>query len=217
MFTGLTILGTTSKKNILTHTFELKCISKYQLFFHWKSFENIWSLILYLEAGETELINTCVVPFAIAEFGQKCLEAASTLKYEPLNSCITVHSVWIMKIFNVMLLNTCSRNKRRKNCEESRWRSQSVLVRPLAMPCLIDAKISLVPKHQLIVPSTLLALLQQTSEDTKPQRYIRLHHWHMSHFFKTPQKCYEWRCQGIKGRFTGAPNENIVQNHLNMA
>ena len=26
------------------------------------------------------------------------------------------------------------------------------------MPCLVDAKISLVPKHQLIVPSTLLAL-----------------------------------------------------------
>ena len=74
-----------------------------------------------------------------------------------------------------MLLNTCSRNKRRKNCEESRWRSQSALVRPLAMPILIDAKISLVPKHQLIVTSALLALLQQTSPDTKPQRYIRLH------------------------------------------
>ena len=44
------------------------------------------------EAGETELINTCVSPFAIAEFGQKCLEAASTLKYDPLNSCITAHS-----------------------------------------------------------------------------------------------------------------------------
>ena len=51
------------------------------------------NVIVYLEAGERELINTCVVPFAIAEFGQKCLEAASTLKYEPLNSCITVHSV----------------------------------------------------------------------------------------------------------------------------
>ena len=49
--------------------------------------------ILYLEAGETVLINTCVVLFAIAEFGQKCLEATFTLKYEPLNSCITVHSV----------------------------------------------------------------------------------------------------------------------------
>ena len=70
--------------------------------FHWKSFENIWSFILYpVEAGETELRNTCVVPFTIAELGQKCLEAASTLKYEPLNSCITVHSVWIMSIFKV--------------------------------------------------------------------------------------------------------------------
>ena len=44
-----------------------------------------------------------------------------------------LHSVWIMKIFNVMLLNPCSRNKRRKNCEVSRWRSQSALVRPLAV------------------------------------------------------------------------------------
>ena len=41
--------------------------------------------------GETELILTCVVP--IAELGQKCPEAAATLKYEPLNSRITVHSV----------------------------------------------------------------------------------------------------------------------------
>ena len=47
-----------------------------------------------------------------------------------------------------MLLNTCSRNKRQKNCEEFRWRSQIAPVRPLAMPSLIDAKISLVPKHQ---------------------------------------------------------------------
>ena len=42
------------------HTFKLKSISKYQLLLHWKSFENIWSFILYLEAGETQLINTCV-------------------------------------------------------------------------------------------------------------------------------------------------------------
>ena len=103
---------------------------------HWKSFENIWSFILYpVVAGETELILTCLVP--LAELGQKCLEAASILKYEPLNSCITVHSVWIMKIFYVMLPNTWTRNKRRKNCEGSRWRSQSALVRPLPMPCLI--------------------------------------------------------------------------------
>ena len=143
-----------------------------------RTLKNIWSLILYLEAGETELINTCVVPFAIAEFGQKCLEAASTLKYEPLNSCITVHSVWIMKIFNVILPNTFSRNKRRKNCEESRWRSQSVLVWPLAMSWL-DAKISLVPKHQLMVPLTLLAhaTLIPTDKATKPQSHkaTRIH------------------------------------------
>ena len=127
----------TSKTTIYRpYTFELMSISKYQLLFHWKSFENIWSFILYLEEGETQLINACVVLFAIAEFSQKCLEAASTLKYEPLNSCITVHSVWIMKIFNVMRLNSCSCYKRRKNCEESRWRSQNALVWPLAMPCL---------------------------------------------------------------------------------
>ena len=70
----------------------LKSISKYQLLLHWKSFENIWSFILYsVEAGETELINTCVVP--TAELGQKCLEAASTLKYEPLNSLSLIH-IW---------------------------------------------------------------------------------------------------------------------------
>ena len=34
----------------------------------------------------------------------------------------------------------------------------NALVRPLAMSCLNRCKISLVPKHQLIVPSTLLAL-----------------------------------------------------------
>ena len=49
------------------HTLKFKTISKYQLLLHWKSFENIWSFILYLEAGETQLIITCVVPFAIAE------------------------------------------------------------------------------------------------------------------------------------------------------
>ena len=49
------------------HTFKLKSISKYRFLLHWKSFENIWSFILYLKAGETQLINTCVVPFAIAE------------------------------------------------------------------------------------------------------------------------------------------------------
>ena len=45
-------------------------------------------------AGETELINTCIVPFAIAELGQECLAAASTLKNEPLNSFI-IHSKYL--------------------------------------------------------------------------------------------------------------------------
>ena len=68
-----------------------------------------------------------------------------------------------MKVFNRMFPNTCSRNKRRKNCEESRWRSQSALVQPLA----------LVAKHQLIVPSTLLALATniQIYKDTKIQSH----------------------------------------------
>ena len=101
--------------------------------------EEIWKYMIFYTlpssvASETELILTCVVP--IAELGQKFPEAATTFKYEPSNSCIAVHSVWIMKIFYVMLPNTYTRNKRRKNCEGSRWRSQSALVRPLPMPCL---------------------------------------------------------------------------------
>ena len=36
-------------------------------------------------------------------------------------------------------------------------------------------------------------LLQQTSEHTKPQRYIRSHHRHMSYFFKIAQKRNEFR------------------------
>ena len=34
----------------------------------------------------------------MAELGQKCIEAALTLKYEPLNSCITVLGAWIHPI-----------------------------------------------------------------------------------------------------------------------
>ena len=39
------------------HTPELNCISKFQLLFHWKNLENIWSFTLSLEAGETKLKN----------------------------------------------------------------------------------------------------------------------------------------------------------------
>ena len=63
-----------------------------------------------------------------------------------------------------MLLNTFSRNKRRKNSEESSWEFSKcpfltlsrVNVKNLSS-LILDAKISLVPTHQLIVPSTLLA------------------------------------------------------------
>ena len=78
----------------IPHTFELKSTSKYQLLFHRKSFEIIRSFILYLEAGETELINACVVPFAITECGQKCLEAASTLKHEPLKTAASLYTAF---------------------------------------------------------------------------------------------------------------------------
>ena len=54
-----------------------------------ENYQTAEKYIYSYEAGElTELINTCVVPF-----GQKCLEAAFPLKYEPLKSCITLHSV----------------------------------------------------------------------------------------------------------------------------
>ena len=60
------------------------------------------------------------------------------------------------RYFSVMLQNTFSRNKRRKL-----WRINMAVSK---CPCLtlsnvmLDAKISLVPTHQLIVPSTILAL-----------------------------------------------------------
>ena len=41
----------------------------------------------------------CIVPCAVAELGQKCLEAAPTLKYGPSHSYITVLSVQIIMIF----------------------------------------------------------------------------------------------------------------------
>ena len=83
------------------------------------------------------------------------------------------------RYLNVTPLNALSRNKRRKNCEESRWRSQSAPVCPLAMSCL-DTQISLVP---ISINSWYLQpywTLQYTSEQTKPQRYIRSVHRHMS-------------------------------------
>ena len=58
----------------------------------------------------------------------------------------------------------------------------------------IDAKISLVPKHQLIVPSTLLALARniRTYKNAKPQIYIRSHHWHMSYMRIANGQFWNW-------------------------
>ena len=72
---------------------------------------------------------------------------------------------------NITFPNTCSRNKRRKHCEESRWRSQSALVRPLAMSCFKQTPRShwfLSINSQYLQPYWLL---QQTSEHTKIQKY----------------------------------------------
>ena len=98
-----------------------------------------------------------------------------------------------MQIFYVMLPNTCTRNKRRKNCEGSRWRSQSALVRPLPMPCLNRCQDLI--GSQVLTHSTFNLIGScnkhpniQSHKDTKPQRYIRSHHWHMSYFFKIAQK-----------------------------
>ena len=84
------------------HTPELKFISKFQLLFHWRNFEiyMIFYTLPWSRWNRTHTLwNTCVVPFALAELGQKCLEAAPTLKYGPLNSSITVLSASIIKIF----------------------------------------------------------------------------------------------------------------------
>ena len=86
-----------------------------------------------------------------------------------------------------MLLNTFSRKK-----DEKLWRIKMAVSK---CPCLtlsrvnvmLDAKVSLVPTHQLAVPSTLLAPAT-TSKHTKPQRYIWSNHWHMSYFFKIAQQ-----------------------------
>ena len=77
-----------------------------------------------------------------------------------------------------MLLKTFSCDKRRQKCEEQKDGGLKVPLFDLsaAMSCL-EAKISLAPKHQLMVPSTLLAPATHipTDKATKPQRYIRSH------------------------------------------
>ena len=64
------------------------------------SFVDLWkvSMILYTSLWHKwNLLHAhCALP--IPELGHKGLKPAATLKYEPLNSYITVLSVWIIKI-----------------------------------------------------------------------------------------------------------------------
>ena len=93
----------TSKTTIYRpHTPELKFISKFQLLFHWRNFEiyMIFYTLPWSRWNRTHTLwNRCVVPFWLAELGQKCLEVAPTLKYGPSNSSITVRNVSIIKMF----------------------------------------------------------------------------------------------------------------------
>ena len=74
-------LHTSKTTSILyrSHTPELKSISKFQI-----SLEELWTIydLLHFTLKQVnrthKLWNMCVVPFAIAELGQKCLEAAPT-------------------------------------------------------------------------------------------------------------------------------------------
>ena len=60
-----------------------KSISKYQLLFHWKSFENIWSFTLYpVEAGETELIYS----YFEKGYGKKCTRQSRKVLWVVLSS-----------------------------------------------------------------------------------------------------------------------------------
>ena len=108
-------------------TSNLKSISKFQLLLHWKNFEKymIFYALPWSRWNRTQKWwNTCVVPFAITKLGQMSWSSTYTKKCGPVNRCITVLSIWIMKIFQ------CYVSKQHKNCEESRWWSLSALVWP---------------------------------------------------------------------------------------
>ena len=108
-------------------TSNLKSISKFQLLFHWKNFEKymIFYALPWSRWNRTyKRWNTCIVPFAIAELGQMSWSSTHTKKCGLVNRCITVLSVWIMKIFQ------CYASEQSKNCEKSRWWSLSALVWP---------------------------------------------------------------------------------------
>ena len=126
----------TSKTTIYRlHTPELKSISKSQLLFHWRNFEKymVFHTLPWSRWNRIHTLwHTCVVPFALAELGQKSWSSSHTKLCTPQTAASLYSAFESWRYFNVMLLNTFSRNKRRKNCEESRWLSPSALVWPSA-------------------------------------------------------------------------------------
>ena len=112
-FKKISCLSQTSKTIIFwPYTPELKSISKFRILSHWKNFEKymIFYTLPRSRGNRThKLWNTSLVLFEIAKLGQTWLVAPPILKYEPLNSCITIRIVWIMKIFQCY---TFSGNKR---------------------------------------------------------------------------------------------------------
>ena len=81
-FKKLSLISTSKTTIYRPHTSELKSISIVSIIV---SLEELWKIYDLLYSCSSwnrtyKLWNTCDVPFAIAELGQKCLEAAPTLK-----------------------------------------------------------------------------------------------------------------------------------------
>ena len=136
-----------------------------------------------------------VVPFAITELGHKCLEPGATLKYEPLNSCITVLSIWIIKIFK------CYASKHLWPLQKmtKSWRNKMLVSK---CPCLtFSAAMSCLESHWFLhINSKYIQPywpLQHASEQAKPKRNIALDHWHVSYFFKIAQQWFNSLCPNI--------------------
>ena len=168
--------------------------------------QGAWQVFRFQSLSETKLIKNCRLPSWFKKraswFRKRVSWYMTWNTWElTLNSTILTHStsklmlnlsmlivnwwIWIIKLHlryfvtfgvaYVTLLNTFSRNKRRQNC------GLKVL--------LFDLKRSNVMFSCPNLNGSSYYLqhywpLQQTSEPTKPQRYIRSHHWHMSYFFQ---------------------------------
>ena len=183
----------TSKTTIYRpHTPELKSISKFQLLFHWRNFEKY--MVFYTLPWSRwnrihTLWHTCVVPFALAELGHMSWSSSHTKICTRYTAASLYSAFESWRYFNVILLNTFRRNKRRKNCEESRWLSPIALVWPSAKSLtvrsqnLIGSYVSTHSTFNLIGPCNRHPNIQS-------QKATKIHpnHRHMSYFFKITQK-----------------------------